>query len=186
MPGSIGWRHRAGRTMTPATQGPVPGFTSGLQRVSLNPSHFRSGRWLVLAEGVVLSTLGIAGVVSSTAHPGGARALGLHLSPWQLGFFLGFGVLAVVAGLRRRAAVVMTAGASVLFVVMLVISSVAAASGAQRSTGLVASDIVLYGVLAGLNLAVLMWLIPDALEGPAWIPRRRPRPTNRTRRGMTP
>ncbi len=185
MPGSIGWRHRAGRTMTPATQGPVPGFTSGLQRVSLNPSHFRSGRWLVLAEGVVLSMLGIAGVVSSTAHPGGARALGVELPLWQAGLLLGVGVLAVVAGLWRRVAVVLTAGAAMLFVVMVVISSVAAARGA-RSTGLDASDIVLYGVLAGLNLAVLMWLVPDALEGPAWIPRRRRPLTNRTHRGMTP
>ncbi|HUO38371.1 MAG TPA: hypothetical protein VMU34_11235 [Mycobacterium sp.] len=171
--------------MTPATQGPVPGYTSGLQRVSLNPSHFRSGRWLVLAEGVALSALGIAGIISSTAHRGGARALGLELAPWQAGMLLGLGLLAVVPALWRRVAVVLTAGAAVLFVVMLVISSVAAARGA-RSTGLDASDIVLYGVLAGLNFALLMWLIPDALEGPAWIPRRRHRPTNRTRRGITP
>jgi len=172
--------------MTPATQGPVPGYTSGLQRVSLNPSHFRSGRWLVLAEGVALSALGIAGIISSTAHRGGARALGLELAPWQAGMLLGLGLLAVVPALWRRVAVVLTAGAAVLFVVMLVISSVAAARGAPRSTGLDASDIVLYGVLAGLNFALLMWLIPDALEGPAWIPRRRHRPTNRTRRGITP
>jgi hypothetical protein len=167
--------------MTPATKGRVPGLTSGLQRVSLNPSHFRSGRWLVLAEGVVLSTLGIAGIVSSTAHPGGARTLGLELPAWQAGLLLGLGLLAVVAGFWRRVAVVLTSGAAVLFGVMVVISSVAAARGA-RSTGLDASDIVLYGVLAGLNLALLMWLIPDALEGPAWIPRRRRRRTERARR----
>lgn len=171
--------------MTPATKGPVPGFTSGLQRVSLNPSHFRSGRWLVLAEGVVLSPLGIAGIVLSAAHPAGARTLGLELSAWQAGLFLGFGLLAVVASLWRRGAVVLTAGAAALFAVMVVISSVAAARAA-RSTGLDASDIVLYGVLAGMNLALLMWLIPDALEGPAWIPRRRRRPTEGARHGVKP
>jgi hypothetical protein len=134
---------------------------------------------------VVLSALGIAGIVSATAHPGDARALGLELAPWEAGLLLGLGVLAVVATLWRPVAVVLTAGAAVLFVVMLVISSVTAARSA-RSTGLDASDIVLYGVLAGLNLAVLMCLVPDALEGPAWIPRRRGRPTNRTRRGIAP
>jgi len=171
--------------MTPATQGPVPGLTSGLRRVSLNPSHFRSGRWLVAAVGMAVIVLGIAGIIALAAHPGGGRVLGLGLPSWQVGLLLGFGMLAVVAALWRRMAVILTAGAAVLFVVMLVIASVAAARGTPRS-GFDASDIVLYGVLAGLNLALLMWLIPDSLEGPAWIPRRRRRPAKRARGGTAP
>lgn len=166
--------------MSPATQGRVPGLTSGLARVSLNPSHFRSGRWLVLAEGALLVALGSTGIILSATHHHGARALGFDLTAWPAGLLLGFGVLAVIAALWRRLAVIVTASAAVLFLMMLVISSVAAVRGEPRSSGLDASDIVLYGVLAALNLALLMWLVPDAVEGPAWIPRRRRGPTETT------
>ncbi len=166
--------------MTPATQGPVPGHTSGLERVSLNPSHFRSGRWLVLAEGAVLVALGSAGIILSATHHHDTRALGFELTAWSAGLLLGFGVLAVTAALWRRLAVKVTASAAVLFLMMLVITSVAAVRGEPQSSGFDASDIVLYGVLAALNLALLMWLAPDAVEGPAWIPRRRRRATEST------
>jgi hypothetical protein len=41
--------------MSPAPKAPVPGPTSQLRRVRLDPSHYRSGRWFVVAEGVVVS-----------------------------------------------------------------------------------------------------------------------------------
>jgi hypothetical protein len=172
--------------MSPVTKGPVPGLTSGLRRVSVDPSHFRSGRWLLLAEGLAVGALGIAGIVSSSAQTSAARALGLGLALWQAGSLLGFGLLAVMASLRRRVAVIVTASAAVAFLVLLVISSVAVVHGGPRTAGFRPFDIVLYGVLAGLNLALLMWLVPDALEGPAWVPARRHRPTERTRRGTKP
>jgi hypothetical protein len=39
--------------------------------------------------------------------------------------------------------------------------------------GFHAADVMLHGVLAVVNLALLMWLIPDELGDPAWVPRRR-------------
>ena len=173
--------------MSAATKGPVPGRASDLRRVSLNPSHYRSGRWFVLAEGVVVGALGIAGILTSAALPHspaiGAAVVGLALTSAHGGLLLGFGVLAVVSAVRRRTAVMLTASATVVFFVLVIIASVAAAHAAPGPLGFDACDIVLYAVIAAVNLGLLMWLIPDSLEGPVWIRRRRPRPQQRSQRG---
>jgi hypothetical protein len=163
----------------PVTMGPVPGVTSGLRRVSVDPGHFRNGRWFLLAEGVLVSAFGIAGLVSATLHPHagrtGAPVVGLASTPAHSGILLAFGVAAIAAVGNRRAAVIVTALSAVAYMVLLFFSSVAAARTMPTPLGFHAADIVLHGVLAVINLALLMWLIPDELEGPAWVPRRRPR-----------
>jgi hypothetical protein len=69
----------------PVTAGHVPGLTSGLRRVRTDPRRFHSGRWFVLAEGVLVSAFGIAGLVSAALHPHagptGAPVLGLTSTP---------------------------------------------------------------------------------------------------------
>lgn len=152
--------------MSPTTQGPVPGLTSQLRRVSLNPAHYRSGRWFLLAQGMCLCALGIAGIIYSAGHTG-VRVLGLALTPAHGGFLLGFGVLAMLASLRRRAAVVLTVTATIVFIVLLVIGAVATAHAAPGLFGFDPRGIVLNGMLVGINLALLIWLLPDLLEGPA-------------------
>jgi hypothetical protein len=171
--------------MSPATKGPVAGLTSRLHRVSLNPSHYRSGRWFLLAEGAGVGALGVAGILSSAAHPHaparGAPVLGLALTSAHGGLLLGFGLLAILSALRRRTAVLLTAVATVMFFVMVIIGSVAAAHATPGPLGFDPRDIVLHAVIAAVNLALLMWLIPELLEGPAWIPRRGYRPQESTR-----
>jgi hypothetical protein len=172
--------------VSPATKGPVPGLTSQLHRVSLNPSHYRSGRWFLLAQGAVVSALGVAGILSSAAHPHapatGAPVLGLALTTAHGGLLLGFGLLAILSALRRRTAVLLTAIATVVFFVLVIVGSVASAHATPGPLGFEPRDIVLHAVIAAVNLALLMWLIPDLVEGPAWMPRRGCRPQESNKR----
>jgi hypothetical protein len=158
--------------MSPVTQGPVGRLTSGLRLVSRNPGHFRQGRWFLLTEGVLLIALGTAGVVSAATHPdsppAGAPVLVLALTPWHSAILLGFGVLAVAGTLQRHAAIIVTALGAVGFVILVFIGAVTAVHRAPGPLGFEPRDIVLHGVLAAANFAVLYWLIPDVLEGPDW------------------
>ncbi len=169
--------------MSPVTQSPNGRLTSGLRQVSRNPGHFRMGRWYLLAEGLLLIALGIAGFASDAMHPGaapaGAPVLVLAMTPWHSAILFGFGLLAALSSLRRRAAITVTVAGAVTFAVLVIVGAVAAAHHAPGPLGLEPRDIVLHGALAALNFAVLYWLIPDVLEGPDWI--RRPRSRERHR-----
>ena len=163
--------------MSPVTQGPMGRLTSGLRLVSRNPSHFRNGRWFLLADGVLLIALGTAGFVSAATHPNapptGAPVLVLALTPWHSALLFGFGVLAVLGVLQRRAAIAVAALSAVVFVALVIIGAIFAAHHVPGPLGFEPRDIVLHGVLAMANFAVLYWLIPDVLEGPDWVPRRK-------------
>ncbi len=163
--------------MSPVTQGPVGRLTSGLRRVSRNSGAFRSGRWFLLAEGVLLIALGTAGFVSDATHPdappAGAPVLVLALTPWHSAILFGFGVFAALGALRRRAAITVTAVSAVIFVALMIVGAVSAVHQVPGPLGFEAGDVILHGVLAMANFAVLYWLIPDVLEGPDWVPRRK-------------
>lgn len=160
----------------PVTTGPVPGLTSDLRRVRMDPGRFRSGRWFVLAEGVLVCAFGIAGLVSSALHPhagpAGAPVLGLASTPAHSATLLALGVAAIAAVGHRRAAVAVTALSAVAYTMLLFVGSVAAARSRPTPLGFHAADIVLHGLLAVANFALLMWLIPDELGDRAWVPRR--------------
>lgn len=163
--------------MCPITMGPFGSLTSGMRVVSRNPWHFRTGRWFLLGESVVLIGCGVAGFVSAAMHPeaspAGAPVLFLVLTPWHSTLLFAFGVLAAAGAVRRRAAIVVTAFSTVVFVVLVFVGAVAAAHGAPGPLGLENADIVLHAVLAAANFAVLYWIIPDMLEGPDWVRRTR-------------
>jgi hypothetical protein len=130
-----------------------------------------------LAEGALVSAFGIAGLVSAALHPNagptGAPVLGLTTTAAHSGLLLAFGVAAIAAVGHRRAAVTVTAVSSVAYLMLLFISSVATARDNPTPLGLHAADILLHGVLGVVNLALLMWLIPDELGDEAWVRRRR-------------
>lgn len=161
----------------PVTAGPVPGATSGLRRVPMDPGRFHSGRWFLLAEGLLVSAFGVAGLVSAALHPPagptGAPVLGLASTPAQSAVLLGLGVAASAAAVRRRAAITVTAVSAVAYTLLLFFSSVATARARPTPFGFHAADIVLHGVLAAVNFALLMWFIPDELGDEVWAPRRR-------------
>lgn len=159
--------------MSPTTRGPFGRFTAGMHLVSRGPSHFDSGRRYLVAEGLLSIAVGIAGFVSVAMHPGfpptGATVLFLTLTPWQSVILVGFGIVAVAGSLRRGAAITVTAVAAVAFVLLAIIGAVAAAHHDPGPLGFDTADIVLHGVLASANFALLYWLIPDVLEGPDWV-----------------
>ena len=159
--------------MSPVTRSTHGHSTSGLRQVTRNPEHFRLGRWYLLAEGVLLIALGIAGFASDATHPEAARAgapvLVLAMTPWHSAALLGFGLLAAFSSLRRRAAITVTSAGAVTFAVLVIAEAVAATHHAPGPLGLEPRDIMLHGGLAALNFAVLYWLIPDVLEGLDWV-----------------
>ncbi|SPM30404.1 DUF4383 domain-containing protein [Mycobacterium terramassiliense] len=161
----------------PITAGHVPGLTSGLRRVPMDPGRFHSGRWFLLVEGALVSVFGIAGLVSAALHPHagptGAPVLGLTATPLYSGMLLAFGVAAMACSQNRRAAITVTALSAVAYTILLFISSVATARDKPTPLGFHAAEVLLHGVLAVVNLALLMWLIPDELGDEIWAPRRR-------------
>lgn len=167
----------------PVTAGHVPGLTSGWRRVPMDPGRFHSGRWFLLAEGAAVSAFGVAGLVSAAlsphAGPTGAPVLGLASTPAHSGLLLAFGIVAIAAVGSRRAAVTVTALSALGYTMLLFFSSVATARRIPTPMGFHAADILLHGVLAVVNLALLMWLIPDELGDEVWAPRRRGRDRDR-------
>jgi hypothetical protein len=161
----------------PVTAGHVPGLTSGLRRVPMDPGRFHSGRWFLLIEGALVSAFGVAGLVSAALHPHagptGAPVLGLTATALYSGMLLAFGVAAMACSRNRRAAIAATALSAVAYTILLFISSVATARDRPTPLGFHAAEVLLHGVLAVVNLALLMWLIPDELGDEVWAPRRR-------------
>jgi hypothetical protein len=148
-----------------------------LRRVRTDPGRFHSGRRWLLAEGVLVSAFGIAGLVSAALHPHagptGAPVLGLATTPAHSAVLLALGLAAIAAVGNRRVAVTVTALSVVAYMMLLFFSSVASARTKPTPLGFHPADILLYGVLAVVNLALLMWLIPDELGDEAWVLRRR-------------
>lgn len=160
----------------PVTAGPVPGLTSDLHRVPMDPGRFHSGRWWLLAEGLLVSAYGVVGLISAALHPHagrtGAPVFGLTSTPAHSALLLALGVIAVAAVAKRRAAITVTALSAVGYMLLLFFSSIGSARKMPTPMGFHATDIVLHGVLAVVNLALLMWLIPDELGDEVWAPRR--------------
>ena len=160
----------------PVTAGHVPGVTSGLRRIPMDPGRFHSGRWFLLAEGLLVSAFGVAGLISAALHPRagptGAPVLGLAITAAQSAILLGFGVVAIAAVAKRRAAITVTALSAIAYFMLLFFSSVATARANPTPLGFHAADIVLHGVLGVVNLGLLMWFIPDELGDEVWGPRR--------------
>jgi len=161
------------------TRGRVPGETENLEQVSLDFSHWRSGRILLLAQGVLIGILGAAAVAWAVAGTGTDAArvplLGLRLSLLHGAILIGGGALACLMSLNRRAALWFTALAATLAFALTITAAVAASHHARGPLGFDLPVMLLYAVLAAYNIGLLMWLSADAIAGPAWIPRSRSR-----------
>lgn len=164
--------------MAPTTKGPPPTGRSSLDQVSLNSAHYRSGRWVLLAEAVAVTALGLAGLIGSADNPATAQGWGFpvlifNLTQVHSEALLGFGVLAALAISTRRTTIAATALGAVGFVLLFTIGANVAAGGVPGAWGLDPWDAALHAVLMIVNLILLVWLFPDGLQDPAWIPRRR-------------
>ncbi len=161
------------------TKGPVPGATSDLRRVSLDPPHWRNVQWLLGAEAVVTGMLGLAGLIGVylvAPHDVGFTVAGIILTPTLSWVMLGIAATATASLFYRRLALLFTAVLATCAIAMVVISAVSAAHHVPGPLGFTPADIVLWAVVFCYSLAVGMWAAPDHIEGPAWVPRRRKTP----------
>jgi hypothetical protein len=150
-----------------------------LKKVSLDSSHWRSGRKFLLSQGVLVGILGAFAVGWAIANPLAVPAriplLGLRFTLLQGAALLGFAALACLVRRSRRAALWFTALAATCGFALIIPCAVAASHHAPGPLGFDLQDMLLYAVLAAYNTGLVMWLNADAIEGPAWVPRRQPR-----------
>jgi hypothetical protein len=161
------------------TRGRVPGKTGNLEKVSLDPSHWRSGRRFLIAQAALIGILAAVAVgwaiASPLAEPPRIPLLGLRFSLLQGVILLADAGLAGLTSLSRRAALWFTALAATAWFLLIIPCALAASHRAPGPLGFDLVDMLLYAGLAGYNTGLVMWLNADALEGPEWVPRRRPR-----------
>jgi len=158
------------------TKSPYHDLDSGLRPVSQNHEHYLSGRWFLLAEGLLLIALSIGGLVSAATQPGdgdprGAPVLIFWLTPMHSAVLLTFGVLAAAATLHRRSTIIVGSIGALGFLLLFALGA-PAATAPGGPMGFDLHDVGLHAVLLGYNIGLMVWLIPDALEDESWVPDR--------------
>ena len=164
--------------MSGSTGGRKPGRGDDLEKVSLHPSRWRTGRRFLVAEGVIVGGFGAIGLAwaiagAGTAPSAGVAFLGLNIAVLQAATLLGFGVLAVIVAVSRRAAVIFTGIAAMAWLVLTIRCTHAAVHRVPGAMGFDLRDSLVYAALTAYNLGVYTWLGGDAREGPARVPRPR-------------
>ncbi len=128
---------------------------------------------MLCIESAVLATLGLAGLFVAESQGKAVSAIGLDVTPALSWTALAVGVAAATSIIHRRLAVVFSAVVAVASVFMVIVCAVAAAHHHPGPLGFTAAATLLYAALFCANLAIGMWLIPNHIEGPTWIRRRR-------------
>ena len=154
---------------TPAADGP------GIVAISPNPYRFRTGRMVLVLEGLVLLGLGTWGLAA--ASHGDVPSAGAPVGPLQLtaahaGLLLGTGVLALGCSARRRPALAFLTVQSVGYLALFLIGLVDAARPIPTALGFDYTDAILHGGLMVIGLGLGMWMAGEGLEGRWWMRRR--------------
>jgi hypothetical protein len=148
---------------------------SDIVAVSPNPYRFRTGRVVLVLEGLLLLGLGIWGLAAASggdAPPAGAPVGPLQLTAAHAGLLLGTGVLAAVCSARRRFALAFLTVQSVGYLALFLIGLVYAARPIPTALGFDYTDAILHGALMVIGLGLGMWMAGEGLEGRWWIRRR--------------
>jgi hypothetical protein len=154
------------------TRGRVPGETTDLRRISLTSTHWRQSRWLLAAEAGVVAVIVVGTLIVTRPGHGDPVVAGIRLTAalgWTL---LAVAAAAGLATTSRGLALTFTAAVSLAAIVLVIVVAVAAAHHAHP-LGSTAPVLLMWAVLFCYNLAVAIWLVPDHIEGPAWVLRRR-------------
>lgn len=157
------------------TRGPLPPETDDLRRVSLNPPHWRQARRLLAAGAALTGLLGVAGLIGvmvDDRHEGW-RVLGVPLTVSLSVVLLLIGCAAALACTRRQAAKFFTLTMSAATVAVMIICGVAAVHHDPGPLGFTAPAILLWTALFCWSIASAMWVMPDQIQGPDWVSRRR-------------
>jgi hypothetical protein len=166
--------------------------------VNLDPAHYLSGRWFLLAQGLVLIGLSLTALIQHWAGapgtPDGVAVLWLRLTPLHAWVLLVFGVAAVAATPWRRAATAVAAAGVAGFLLLFAIGTPAAANATAgaRGPGLDSSawgmdlgDTTLHVGLLIYNLVLVLWLATTAIQGPVWVRRRQTKRNRATEVGSS-
>ena len=142
--------------------------------VSPNPYRFRTGRVVLVLEGLLLLGLGIWGLAAARggpAPPTGASVGPLQLTAAHAALLLGTGVFAIGCSARRRSTLVFVTVQSVGYVVLFLVGLVYAGRNVPTVLGFDYTDAVLYGALMVIGLGLGMWMAGEGLEGRWWVRR---------------
>ncbi|BBY21546.1 divalent metal cation transporter [Mycobacterium stomatepiae] len=153
-----------------------PNKTDNLRRVSVNPPRWRRGRWLLVTEAVVVTMIGLAGllgVVFGAPTGAGFSLVGIPLTATLSWVMVGHGAAAALSATHRRLALLFCAVTATVTLGFVIVAAVAGVHQSPGPMGFTPATILWWAVLFCYNFALGFWLIPDRIEGPAWIPRRR-------------
>jgi hypothetical protein len=154
------------------TRGPVPYGHTNLRRFSLNPGHWHQARLMLGAQALVALAIGVAGLIGVYGlipRGTGRAAVGLDFTPAFSWTLAAVGVAAAISLLHRRLAKVYSFTAGAVALLMVIVSAVGATHGDPGPLGFTVGAAVLYCAFFCANLATAMWLIPNHIEGPAWL-----------------
>ena len=156
------------------TRGPVPGETTDMRRVSLTASHWHRGRWWLIGQAGVLAVLAIA-VVAVLATGRNAAVVADVRIGWPLALtLLGVAIASGFGALWRRLALLVTVTVGVGALLLVVVCAVAATHH-SHPFGSTTAVLLVWATLFCYDSAIAVWLVPDHIEGPAWVFRRRSR-----------
>lgn len=154
------------------TRGPLPYGHTDLRRFSLNPRHWRQARRMLGAQALVALAIGVAGLLGVYAlvpRGTGVAAVGLDFTPAFSWTLAAVGVAAGLSMLHRRLAMSYSFGVGAVALLMVVFSAVGATHHDPGPFGFTVGAAILYSAFFCANLATAMWLVPNHIEGPAWL-----------------
>lgn len=159
-----------------------PNETDNLRRVSVNPPRWRKGRWLLVAEAFVVAIVGLAGVILVAPDGATFSLAGIPLTPTLSWVLMSLGAAAAGSATHRRLALLFCAVTATTALGFVIVAAVAGAQHSPGPMGFAPAAILGWAVVFCYNFALGFWLIPDHIEGPAWVPRLQGRSGDATRR----
>ncbi|SOX53100.1 hypothetical protein MAAFP003_1770 [Mycobacterium ahvazicum] len=153
-----------------------PNATENLRRVSLNPPRWRQGRWLLAGEAVVAAAIGVTGLVAMfliAPTRVGLSLVGVPVTATLSCVMLGLAAAAALSTIHRRLALLFCAVVSVIALGFVFVAAVAGVHHSPGPMGFTPTAILWWAAVFCYNFGLGFWLIPDHLEGPEWIRRRR-------------
>ena len=134
-----------------------------------NEGAFHTGRWIVLAQGIVFVLAGGGALAMALLGGGSVLVFGARVPAVQAGIIAALGLVSLVCTLRRRWAALLSGVQSTLFWVLFIVSAAVRRPGPWQSVfGDDPACALIYLVVSLLGLVLVLWLFARALSDPDW------------------